>query len=165
MPYINGSEMFLHLCLFVVFWSRTTHLHSIYLLSSSLNPPPLPLPLLSCMAVQSDSPLAQCWPITPHPNQGAGWRRWPVLEGPLTRYQFESWRPSRSMKRSRRLWTTMTNPSWILFTSAGLHGTTGAGLRGTHFVVFVTPLSAFQMWTKSKGGLLFIFQKDQFVSI
>lgn len=75
------------------------------------------LPLL--MAAQPDPPLAKSRHITPHPNQGAGWRRWPVSAGPLTRYQSErqtSFTVCR--KESGDTWLFHTYLSWILFTPA-----------------------------------------------
>lgn len=73
MPYkMNGRDTFCCLCLFVVIFElEPLTSTSIYPLSSSLIYPPTP-PLPFLMAVQSDPPLAQSWPITPHPNQGAG---------------------------------------------------------------------------------------------
>lgn len=118
MPYkITGCETFAVCASLLLFFEvEPLTSTSIYPLSSSLicpHSPHLPFP----MAVQSDPPLAQFWPITPHPNQGAGWRRWPASEGPLTRYQCE-WQTS-FVLGGQSHWTTFTYLSWILFTSAG----------------------------------------------
>lgn len=118
MPYkITGCETFAVCASLLLFFEvEPLTSTSIYPLSSSLICPHSPhLPFL--MTVQSDPPLAQSWPITPHPNQEAGWRRWPASEGPLTRYQCE-WQTS-FVLGGQSHWTTFTYLSWILFTSAG----------------------------------------------
>lgn len=101
------------------------------------------------MNVQSDPPLAQSWPITPHPNQGAGWRRWQALEGPLTRYRFE-WQTSFRVSHKELEWGKSLDYfdlSWILFKTAGPWKTDGSPLQQTkgagctYFVIFVTPLA------------------------
>lgn len=87
------TEPFARLCLFVgvvyLKWSHSPPHPSVLIPHPTPPFPPLPSPI----TVQSDPRLGQSWPITPHPNQGAGWRRWRASEGPLTRYRFE-WQTS-----------------------------------------------------------------------
>lgn len=96
MPYkINARQTFL--CVVIYFFKKLNHSppHPFIFCPHPPTPPPFPFPI----AVQSDPPLAQSWPITPHRNQGVGWRRWQVSEGPLTRYRFDR-HPSWSITRS-----------------------------------------------------------------
>lgn len=190
MPY-NISDSWKRFLLFVLvcfyFWSRTTHLR--IPLSPVLIPshtPPLPF----LMAVQSDPPLAQSWSITPHPNQGAGWKRWQASEGPLTRYRFE-WRDVlRGLSQgvwgwggeSLDYWTTTT----CLFIELDIiqdcrllkndgffphcNRLKGAILSGTLFVIFVKrhwPFFSASLsdLNKEELGTLVHFSQDQFVSI
>lgn len=92
---INARQTFL--CVVIYFFKKLNHSppHPFIFCPHPPTPPPFPFPI----AVQSDPPLAQSWPITPHRNQGVGWRRWQVSEGPLTRYRFDR-HPSWSITRS-----------------------------------------------------------------
>lgn len=156
MPYtITGSESFLLFALVCCYFFEVEPLTS----TSLFLPPPHststpPLPFL--MAVQSDPPLAQSWPITPHPNQGAGWRRWRASGGPLTRYRSE-WQipvtvyhkegdrkdtgllPLASWSSSGFSPRLQAPRKWRFFHCNGL---TEHILSGTHFVIFVTPLAS-----------------------
>lgn len=67
--------------LLVYLWIGSTHLFFSLL--------PLLPPSTSLTAIQSDPPLAQAWPITAHPNQLGGWKKWLALEGPPMRYRLE----------------------------------------------------------------------------
>ena len=142
---IIGRQMFSFLCFCLFLKSNHSPAPPFLLLHSPL-PPPFPL-LLSWLS-DSDSPLAQSWPITPHPNQGAGWRRLPASEGPLMRYRFE-WQTPCMVYHYGGKGTRLLPLSWILFTTAGsskmtvffCSGRKEQSCLGLNFVTFVTPLA------------------------